>query len=488
MLAPGKKNRFSGDLFLLSSQVIFLICGYGIQVIITRFLSPTDYGTWGVLTAVLVWFELTIISGFPKGVTKFIAESPLIEQDEVFFRSYLVQLLVGLVLGAVLFGVAHPLAALWDTADLRLLLQISALDIPLYGLYFENMAVLNGKHQFRKMFFLQAFYSIAKLTLIIVLVASGFGLEGAAWGNVLASLAACLVSQTFVGLPKIPAQKNFYISRLIAFCIPSTLFVVLFALIQRADFLMLKTLTSLPRILGFYWAAQLLARVPYFLIEGTSKKLFSLLSESYGHKDWQTARISFSEYMHLTFLIFGLVVSVTLGCANDIILLLFPKDYEQIAHVLRILIVVNSLTALMYIFSQVLFSVSQEKKALGGVSLLVLLSGTLCWILIPWKGEYGAAGAALITFFLGSVLFYRLLPTQLKGGFDIRFTAKLLIAGTLTVIIGWILPTGTIPLILLKLTAVTLLYALSLFALREPMALSAIRMLRRRNFYEDASE
>ena len=58
---------------------MFLVCGYGIQVIITRFLSPQDYGSWGVLTSVLVWFELTIISGFPKGVTKFIAES---EEDE----------------------------------------------------------------------------------------------------------------------------------------------------------------------------------------------------------------------------------------------------------------------------------------------------------------------------------------------------------------------------------------------------------------------
>lgn len=448
---------------------MFLVCGYGIQVIITRFLSPEDYGSWGVLTSVLVWFELTIISGFPKGVTKFIAEAEEDRQDEIHFRSYFVQFAVGIALGGLFFLISNPLSAFWSDPELGLLFQISALDIPIYGLYFENMAVLNGKHRFRSMFILQAVYSISKLGLIVVFVAGGFGLVGAAWGNVAASAVAFLFSQILVGLPAVPKQKQFAIRKLITFCIPSTVFVILFALVQRLDFLFLKTLTKNPKVLGYYWAAQLLAQVPYYLIEGTSKKMFSELSEYHGQMNREAANRSFLESLHMTFLLIVLIVSVTLGSARDLILLLFPQEYGEASIILMILILANSFIAFMYLFSQVLFAFSREKTAMVTASIMIVGAGGLCWLLITWKGAVGAAGAALLTFLIGSTVLY----LMIRSSFSIRYSfvpiARIASAGLFTTLMGLFLQVEGFFGILAKLVFITLFHVGYLYLLREPI-------------------
>jgi O-antigen/teichoic acid export membrane protein len=476
-------GKFSGDLFLLISQLVFLVCGYGIQVIITRFLSPEDYGSWGVLTSVLVWFELTIISGFPKGVTKFIAESDVENQAEIHFRSYFVQLFVGIGLGGIFYLLANPLSGFWNSPDLGLLFQISALDIPIYGLYFENMAVLNGKHRYRSMFVLQGVYSVSKLGLIVLLVVGGYGLTGAAWGNVLASVIAFLLSQILVGLPPIPRQKRFAIRRLIAFCIPSTIFVILFALVQRLDFLFLKTLTRFPKVLGYYWAAQLLAQVPYYLIEGTSKKMFSELSEYHGQGDWENAGRSFRESLHLTFLLVGLIVSVTLGSAQDLILLLFPREYGEASLILMILILANSFIAFMYLFSQVLFSFSREKTAMLVASVMVIVAGILCWLLISWKGAVGAAGAALVSFLLGTIVLFLIIKPYFTIHFSFPTIAKIGSAFLFTIGLGILLQVEGLIGILLKLVFITSFHLIYLYLAKEPIVKTiGDRLLQRLRF------
>lgn len=473
----------SGNSYLLVSQMVFLLCGYGIQIMITRFLTPEDYGTWGLLTAVLIWFELTIISGFPKGVTKFIAAAAGSLKETVYYKSYFVQLAIGLFLGAFFYLLAYPFSLLWNNSELILLFKISALDIPIYGLYFENMAVLNGKHQFRKMFLLQSSYSISKLILIVVLVVNGYGLVGAAWGNVLASLAAFIVSQCMVGIPRIASDRLFSIKTLIAFCIPSTVFVILFALLQRIDFLFLKVLSKYPSALGYYFAAQLLAKIPYYLIEGTSKKLFSELSEYNGQQNWEKARRGLDESLHLTFILLGLIISVTISSAREILLLLYPEDYAYAAPVLMILIVANSFTALMYIFVQAMFSLSRERITTVAVFLLVGVSFFVCWKTIAWKDVFGAAIAVLIIFFTGTLLMYALLRRSLEYRFPFNRLLRIVPVCLITVGTGFLIEFDGRIMILLKLSLLSLLYLILLYLSNDSMMRTRFSEILKRKRY-----
>ena len=467
----------TGNLLLLISQIVFLVSGYGIQVIIARFLSPQSYGSWGVLTSVLIWFELAIISGFPKGVTKFTAESSHDNQGAIYRKSFLTQGAIGIGLGLLFFLLSHPLAILFNDDQLLLMFRISALDIPIYGLYFENMAYLNGKHRYDRMLLAQATYSLSKLGLITVLIIQGYGLVGASWGNVLASLAAFLFSQLLVGMPSRSNAENFVLDDLIRFAVPNTIFVIVFALIQYINFFLLKILSKSSATIGYYWAALLLAKVPYFLIEGTSKKMFSELSAQFGKNDLNGISQSLRQNLHFTVLLVSLIVSVTVGSSSDLLGLLFPKEYLASSNLLALLIVAYGLIAMMYFFIQALLSIGLERLATKIAFVTVIVAFFVNWTLIRSQDAPGAALAAVISFGFGMVASYIPLRGHFAGARPVTPILKIVAAATLTLLAGlWIQVEGRIGMVM-KLCAVTGVFGITLYVLKDRLFYQLVRTI-----------
>ena len=94
---------------------------------------------------------------------------------------------------------APALAMLLRIEDGARLFRIAALDIPIYGMFFIAIAILNGRQRFLAAGVVTGFYASVKLAGIAVLAALGSSVEGALIVNILGSAGALAVATVAVG-------------------------------------------------------------------------------------------------------------------------------------------------------------------------------------------------------------------------------------------------------------------------------------------------
>lgn len=472
-------KQITGNILLLASQAILLVCGYGAHMVITRFLPPDKYGTWGVLITILIWFELALMLGFPKGTTTYLATcSGSDHENAIQWKSTIAQLFLGIVIGIVFFVLSFPLSKLLNDHELFLLFQICAIDIPIYGLFHLNLGVLNGKHRYYELFISSTIYSLGKFAFISWFVVAGYGLAGAAWGNILSSVVALLASQYFVGIPRPTTSSLFTYKQFFSFGIPSTIFILVFSLSYQLDILFLKRLTSDKNILGYYLAAFLLARVPYFIIEGTSKTMFSKLSEYFGKGDMEKAENCLWQHLYFTFIILSLVLTVVIGTARDIIVFLFPPNYAEATPILQILIIAHTLVAYMYFFSQVLLSVHKTKQVTIQVIFIMAAGFIVNYLSIRQWNEYGACFAVLTVFFIGTLLVFYQITKIFSCRFPLIDILRNLSTGLIIIVLSnYLNAEGRIE-IFFKIVFISALYPVILFLMREPWTMKLVSKLK----------
>ena len=63
-----------GALYLIASNVVLLITSYAIHFGLGRYLDTDDYGTFGVIFALMNTVGLVLASGLPDATAKYIAE------------------------------------------------------------------------------------------------------------------------------------------------------------------------------------------------------------------------------------------------------------------------------------------------------------------------------------------------------------------------------------------------------------------------------
>jgi len=138
-----------GTIYLMVSQVVFLLCGYGVHIFLAREFGPTLYGNFGVIISIIVWFELAVIRGIPTAVQNFIAK----DQKNAFAIKnffFYVQLLIASILFIILLVSSPLIANLLNDRSLTDFIRIAAFDLIIYALYALYVSVQNGLSEFKK--------------------------------------------------------------------------------------------------------------------------------------------------------------------------------------------------------------------------------------------------------------------------------------------------------------------------------------------------
>lgn len=476
-------RKMPGSSQLIAGQIIFMIASYMMHVAITRLLGPEDYGTWGIMIALLIWFELSIMIGFPKWTTRQIAEeSDEARRQQIKTVSLLGQGIAALVLGSLFYLLASLFSDALNDPALELLLKISAFDIPLYGFYFANFGIINGLQGYGRMSILTAAYGIFKMAFVVVLIVFGFGLTGAAVGNVLSSVAVLLISCLWIGKVSFKLDGQYRLRDFFSFGIPSTIFILGFALLHQVDFLVLKSISPDKRVVGFYMLAMMLAKVPYFIVEATSKSLFSEMSYQSGQDNRIESGRILNDYIYTTILIFGLIAAVTLTHTRELILLIFPAVYLDSIPFLRLLIISNSLVGLTYLLSQTLFVFDREKQSFLLIFGLLCVAFPLNFFLIKRFGPVGAAVSSLTVFGLGTVVLIVVNLIIIRVQLPLRLLLSLAVAAGVTFLLSRLLMPTSHMGYFVKLTMSTVGFLLTLLLLKEPILCRLYRSIRQSAF------
>jgi O-antigen/teichoic acid export membrane protein len=392
-----------GTLLLSLGWASQLLFGYAINAWLAHVFGAAGLGLYGVAMSILLWIEIGVISGLPTAVQKFTASHPG-EAGGILRSANRLQAVSVTVIFAIAF-LAAPLSSRW-LGDERLagLLRIAIWDLWFYGFFFVFMSFQNGLKRFGNQAFLVAFYAAFRLAFNLIFVSLYHSITSALLANIAASacgLAAGLVmSKSHAASQTIARRLE---TDLIRFAWPVALYSLILHLLQNVDLWFVKSNCG-PAESGYYYAAGILAKIPYYLFFALSAVLLPVISEAIAKKEMETARRSIREAMRFLWMAALPLALLAHRFGRDALELLFPKDFGQAAGILAVLIWGMTLLAVYFLFTTILSADNRPRLALWITLATVVFDVLFNIIWVPRYGAMGAAAATTASILIGSVV------------------------------------------------------------------------------------
>ncbi|MDZ7343872.1 MAG: oligosaccharide flippase family protein, partial [candidate division KSB1 bacterium] len=324
-----------GTLLLLVGQIVFLVCGYGINVVLARLLDPEGYGTFGVVYSILMIFELFVVAGIPNALQRFVGENP--DRAYVLHKVMLRGQLVYTVSVFVLAIIAAPaIAKFLQDRQLAAILQIAAIDILFFSFYWYYNGLQIGLKNFGKQAVIASTYSLTKFGFIFFLVDAGFSVRGAFVGNLLGSICGLVLGIWFLRLRK--QDANYSQKDVTQFIVANILYTIGLNLFFYIDLWFVKYHLSESTV-GHYNAASTLCRIPYFFSIALSGALLPSLSSAIAQSRTHEVERLIRQSLRLIILLVLPTMVVVATTALPVVLLLFGEKYTGAATIAQRLIV-----------------------------------------------------------------------------------------------------------------------------------------------------
>lgn len=399
----------AGTLLVVAAEALAFPAGLLVTIVLTRHLPAADYGALALALAAVAWLEWTVVTLFSRAAWKLIAEAddwrPI---AAAVVRSYV---FASVPLAALVFVSAGAMAQLFGVPALAPLLQVLAVEIPIFVIAQAYRTVLIG----RGLHGSRAAVAALRWTVRALLVVAGV-LAGAS----LVAIAVLIVAATFVelvvvrtralagtGTPAHPigattgGPDSLTMRRLIVYAAPLALSAICMRLFDRIDIFALRLLGGSIESVAAYGVAQNLALGPALFGSALTPALIAALSWRLARGDRSGARRLGDTALRVAFLMLPVTLLVA-GAAPALIDLLFGARYADAAPLFALLVVGAAGTLLIALAGGLLVAAGRLRWTLilAAPLLLVALVGHL--IAIPRAGAVGAATVTAATALLGA--------------------------------------------------------------------------------------
>ncbi|BCM90686.1 hypothetical protein IAD21_02546 [Abditibacteriota bacterium] len=384
------RHLLDGTLWVFGAEALIVPVGLIITGLLTRRLGPANYGIFVLAFTLISGLEWTITSLYGRATFKLVAEAT--DWRPLGATILRLHLWTGCAMALLLAILARPIAHLLTEPALTSYLRWLALDIPLFGAALAHRNILIGLGHFRQRAFATIGRWVTRLVLTLTLVVGGFGIMGAVYGCLGASLVELLINRCCVR----PSWRgsSFPARQFLEFAVPLLLFGLSMQLFDKTDLFFLKAMGASAEQAGYYGAARNLALAPAIFALAFTPLLLSTLSRLLREEKIEEARYVSAQSLRLIFgslILCGLVA----GCATDIVRLFFGVHFLAAGPLLAWLFAGASFLAIFAIVSTILTAKGQLLYPLL-LSVPLLLLSSLAYIgVIP---RYGSIGAAIVTF------------------------------------------------------------------------------------------
>lgn len=396
---------------LAIASIVFMAAGYLINVWLGRSLGPEAYGIYGIIISLMTTVNIMQTSGLPQATSKFIAEG--IENSEGILKSSIIlQVISTLILTALFIVLAHPIAVMLNDISLVPYIRLSALVLPLYGIFSLYTYYYNGLRNFKRQALMNIIYSVAKVIAVI-----GFVYFWHLYGAIIGFIVSPFIALMFgFHWPKV--EKLFSYRKLILFSIPLIAFAVISTLQLSIDLFFVKSMLIEDESAGLYSAGQNIARIPFFALSAFGMILFPSISQAVSQNLMDKARDSIRNALRYILILLVPTIAVLASTSEPIIELLYSSKYSAAASSLSTLLVGMGLLTLFMMLANILNGAGKPYRSAIFSGIGILITAISCYILIPRYGLEGAAMATLIgagvSALLGLVAVYmmfRVLPS-----------------------------------------------------------------------------
>lgn len=452
-----------GTVYLMAGQFIFLLSGYGIHMGLARLLGPQGYGLFGVIISILVWVEVSVGSGIPSAVKKFIPEDDNLAYT-ISFKALRIQLLYGGFIFLTLFMIAPLVAVLFHDKSLTIYIRLASIDIPFFALYSTYLSTLNGLRAFGKQAIATIIYSISKLSAIFLLVFLGLSLTGALIGNVVASIVGLIIAKSLSTIPK--NYRTFSSYKIIKFGIPILLFALAYNLLLSIDLWCIKVLLKDNLETGFYTAASTLARIPYFVFLALTFTLLPSISKSISNYNREITNQYISEYFRILLILLLPIAFIIAATSEILVSLVYSPVYSPAASALTILIFGLVFFSLIMTSISIILANNEPWVSASIAALLIPVDFVLNLKFIPLYGIRGAAIGTTITALIGLTITSIFVVMRFGTLMRLRSFINIVFASLIIYFLAWAYSASGI-LLIFNYIVLFIIYLGILFALKE---------------------
>lgn len=423
-----------GATYLIISQIIFLLSGYGIQITTGRILGPEDYGTFGIILYLLNTINLVVVSGMTKTASKFLSQNLSSKNAtiRVFFK---IQLYISIISFLIYFVLAGKISIFFHDTGLKPLIMISALGIPIYGVYaLTTMGILNGLRVFKKQAASQIIFSLAKLVFMIALCIK-FGVIGAIIGYIVASFIGFIFSFACLRMDN-DIKGSITVKEIIVFSFPTSIYITCIFLMLNIDFFSLKVILGNELLTGYYNSATTIARLPYFISGALAMVLLPsvsfLLSENNISKVKRLIEKSL-RYLFIFLFPTSLLISAT---SRNLIVFLYSGSYIEASEPLSILVFGLAILSIINILATIAIAAGKPKIVSSALLIIVLIDLFLNKILITKYEMIGAALASTVSAIIGVIFFLFFVCKEFNIRLDIKSLSKVSLSSIVVYILA----------------------------------------------------
>ena len=385
------KHLLDGTIRVSMAEALMFPTGLVTAAFLTRWLGPSDYGLLTLAATLVGWIQWSIASMLNRASCIHISQAT--DWRDIGTVALRLFLAAGVLAAIMLWWLAESIASLLGEPQLAGLLQLFAVDIPLFALVQAHRNILIGTGRYRQRAWSSAGRWLARMVLIVALVWAGFSVEGAILGSIGATVLELLISRYFVK-PRLFGQTEFPAIRLLRFAIPFYLFATCMQFFGKMDLFALKLLGGTAAQAGIYGAAQNLALVPIMFSLSFAPLLQSTLIRMVKDKQMTDARSMAGESIRLAIL-FLPFAAMTAGAAAEITSLIFGSAFIDSGPILAWLIAAAVLNILVSVNTGILIAAEKIRLILLITAVLVPVAILGFLYIIP---SFGPVGAAMVTF------------------------------------------------------------------------------------------
>lgn len=504
-----------GGAWLGLAKLWFLIAGYGLAVALAYLVSEATYGQYQTVARAVAVPNMVIIYTVMFAVSRPLSaefDDGLPNYDAIRRRGLALAAGLGAIAALGMVALAPVLARWWNAPSLATPLRVVAPISLIYALYAVNVGTLNASRRFGRQAALDVTMATLKTGLMAAAAALTLGLTWIVAGFTAAATCALLLSVVLVAGVRPTRAVTVGDARLMAgeaprvvgdappmvgFASALIVFTVVLNLLQSADLLILSSFSDSEALrdqTGYYASAQLVAWVPYSLMNAVALVAFPFVAslgddgrdgaDREGSAGRTRAYVGSVATAALTLL--TLMSSVAAAASTEIQSLLFPSAYSAAGGHLRLLVFGFSGYSFANTVAWMCNSAGRKLAALAIVSVPLVTAVGLAFALCPSQHAHGAATAVAIAGALATVA--GLVGLTRVFSVEIPWLHLLKLGGAMAAVfaVGWLVPSpadlGGLTaklLVVAKLAALALTFVGVAFATRA-VTVDQLRALRRR--------
>ena len=445
-----KCTLIKGTIYLTIGQIVFVISSYTLHIGLARYLGPEKYGMFGVILYLTIMARSLVNRGVPQSVSKYIAENEGYA-NTIKNKGLFVQAVVSIIIAIIYFSCAKVLSQLLHDSSLTPYIQLSAINVPFFGLYMIYIYSLNGKRWFGHQAILGIIHDTILPLIIIILVLAGFSLNGAIMGLILTAIIGSVVGHFYCqfepdhhvpeGLPPpeglhLPEghvmhdTKPIYfpVSTIIKFAIPVTIFAIFTSILLSIDLLLVKSILKENIQAGFYASARSLAVTPFFISIALSRSIFPAIARAAADNNHSLTRQYIQHSLRLLLIWMIPVVAIVSATSREIILLIYSTPYLSASIPLSILIIGIGFFTVYLILTTIITAGDNPNLSMWLNIVILIVSIIANLYLIPRYGIIGASIGTSIAMIIGAIISAIYVFIRFKALIQPLSAARILIA------------------------------------------------------------